>query len=181
MCVCIHACKSEVITLVNVFQDGLLASPGVHMLWHCRSKRWKSVERHRDRWTQWHITVSVRKVGRADRPTPGSRSNAIRNWSGGRSVYVYVARSMKPSRSVRLHLLLVERRFSRFGPGLWEFELKFLYNIKNLWLECCNQNENISSGTIYSEFKKKNKTIWFNPSVESLCFPIMYRKWLQFT
>lgn len=65
------------------------SGPGVHMLWHCRSKRRKSVWHCRDRWTQWHIRV--RNVGHIDKPTPGYRSNAIRNWRGREECWMCVS------------------------------------------------------------------------------------------
>lgn len=88
VCVCVS--ESGPITRLNVFQDRSLdpgwvrdeSGPGVHMLWHRRSKRWKSVWHCRDRWTQWHI----RALGAQAGPTPGCRSNAIRNWREGMSV-----------------------------------------------------------------------------------------------
>lgn len=95
-------CESGLITRLNVFQDRLLAlgwvqdetGPRVHMLWHRRSKRWKSVWRCRDRWTRWHICAW--KVGRAGRPTPGCRSTAFRNRREGMSadVHLFVCESL---------------------------------------------------------------------------------------
>lgn len=87
-------CESGLITRLNVFQDRLLASgrvrdetgPGVHMLWHRRSERWKSAWRCRDRWTQWHMRAW--KVGHAGGPAPGCRSNGVRNWREGMSADV---------------------------------------------------------------------------------------------
>lgn len=138
-CVSVHACKSGVITLVNVFQDRLLASPGVHMLWHCRSKRWKSVEHRGDRWTRWHILYVREKSGKqTGRHLAADQAPSETEAEVGAYAFVChwrhsVATTMTTSpvsAFMRLCLLLVGRFFLQ--PGLGNKEIK---EIKYLGLE----------------------------------------------